>query len=104
MKKTALRASGLVLLLALAAGCAHKQVWTKLEQRLNVLLLTLLLQRLLLKLHVLLLIALLRLLLLHKAPLIKRFLLQQKHRLAAKQTAKAWSVCSRNRCLSSTTT
>jgi hypothetical protein len=57
-------------------------------------------QLLLLKLHVLLLTALVKLLLLHKALQIKHWLLLQKLRLAARQTAKAWNVCSRNRCLS----
>ena len=57
-----------------------------------------LLQLLLLKLHVLLLTALVKLLLLHKALQIEHCLLLQKLRLAAKQTAKAWNVCSRNRC------
>jgi hypothetical protein len=51
-----------------------------------------------LKLHVLLLTALVKLLLLHKALQIAHWLLLQKLRLAARQTAKAWNVCSRNRC------
>jgi hypothetical protein len=63
-------------------------------------LLTLLLLLHPLKLHVLLLIALDKLLLLPKALLIRRCLLLQKLRLAVKQTVKAWTVCSRNRCLS----
>jgi len=59
---------------------------------------TLLLQLLLLKLHVLLPTALVKPLLPHKALQIKHCLLLRKLRLAARQTAKAWNVCSRNRC------
>jgi len=47
------------------------------------------------------LIVLPRLLLLLKAPQTRRSQLQQKLRLAAKQTVKAWNACSRNRCPSS---
>ena len=47
------------------------------------------------------LIALPRLLPLLKAQQTRHFQPQQKLRLAAKQTAKAWNVCSRNRCPSS---
>jgi hypothetical protein len=75
-----------------------------LKLQLIVLLLMPLLQLLLLKLHVLLLIALDRLQLLLKALLTRHCLLLQKLRLAAKQTAKAWNVCSKNRCPSSLTT
>ena len=69
-----------------------------LRLQLIALLLMPLLQPLLLKLLVQLLIVLLRLLLLHRALLTRRCQLQQKHKLAVKQTAKAWNVCSRNRC------
>jgi hypothetical protein len=63
--------------------------------------LTPLLQLLLLKLLVLLLIALDKLLLPRKEPLIRLCRLQPPPRLAAMQIAKAWNVCSRNRCPSS---
>jgi hypothetical protein len=55
-----------------------------------------------LKLLALPLIALPRLLLQLKAPRTRHSPLQQTQRLAAKQTAKAWNVCSRSRCLNKT--
>ena len=69
-----------------------------LRQQLIVLLLTPLLQPLLLKLLVQPLIVHLRQLLLHRAQLIAQCQPQQNHKPAAKQIAKAWNVCSRNRC------
>ncbi len=74
-----------------------------LKLRLIVLLLTPLLQLLLLKLRVHLLIVLLKLLLQLKELPIRHWPLRQKPRLAAKRTERAWNVCSKNRCLSSTT-
>ncbi len=69
-----------------------------LQQRLTVLLPTLLLQPLPLKLLAQLLIAHLRPLLLHRELLIRHSLLQQNHRPAVKLTAQAWNACSRNQC------
>jgi hypothetical protein len=86
MKKTALKVSALVLAAALVTGCANT---AEIEATAN-------------SPHALLLIVLPRLLLQLRALQTRLCQLQPKRRLAAKQTAKAWSACSRNRCRSST--
>jgi hypothetical protein len=68
------------------------------QQRIALLLMLLLLPPPL-KLLVQPLIVHLRQLLLHRALLIAQCQPQQNHKPAAKPTAKAWNVCSRNRCL-----
>jgi hypothetical protein len=90
MKKTALKVSALVLAAALVTGCANT---AEIEATAN---------KAAAGPHALLLIVLPRLLLQLRALQTRLCQLQPKRRLAAKQTAKAWSACSRNRCRSST--
>jgi hypothetical protein len=75
----------------------------KSKQQPTVLLLTLLPLLQPLRLLAQLLIVLHKLLLLLRALLIKHFQPQQNLRLAVKQTARAWSVCSSSRCRSKKT-